>query len=116
SWHRLGLRLGGGLAGGRRRRAALQGQQERDQVEVLLGRELLPEGLGHDVRREPGHRALRGWVEDLAHDVLRRLTARDVREVRPDRAGADRTGLVARNARALPREDGLTRLRIAGKL
>jgi hypothetical protein len=37
SWHRLGLRLGGGLAGGRRRRAALQGQQERDQVEVLLG-------------------------------------------------------------------------------
>src|SRR5262245_39796106 len=100
------------LRGGCRRRAApaLEGHEEAHQIDVLPGREHLAEGLRHHAGREAGHGALGLGIEDLAHDVVDRLRRPDVREVGPHRAGADAPRLVAGDARALAREDGLAGL------
>src|SRR3990172_12747595 len=65
----------------RRGPVTLEGEEEGDQVEVLAGRERLAERGRHDAGRESRHRPHAGWVEDLAHDVLRRLDARDLGQI-----------------------------------
>src|SRR5262245_20342150 len=81
---RRGRRRGGGRGrgpGGRRGTAPLEGHQEGDQVDVLLGREHLPERRRHDPGREPRDGALGFRVEDLPHDVVDGLGAPDVGQV-----------------------------------
>src|SRR5262245_26543293 len=67
--------------------SSLEREEERHEVGELLRRERLAERLGHHARRESRHgpRALR--VEDLLHDVVRRLDLGDLREVGTDRRG-----------------------------
>src|SRR5207249_10116833 len=55
-------------------------------------------------------------VEDLLHDVVGRLDLGDLREIGPDRRGADLARLVARDAAALALEHLLARLGVAGDL
>src|SRR5262245_66621975 len=89
--------------------ASLEGQQERHEIRVLLGRQHLPERLRHDARREAGDGARAFRVEDLLHDVVRRLDLGDLRKIRTDRRGADLARFVARDAAALTLKHGLTR-------
>src|ERR687887_2550777 len=84
---------------------SFQGEQEGDDVDVLLGRQPGTEVLGHDAGRKAGHRAHALGVEDLLHDVVGRLDLGDLREVGADGRGADLAGLVAGDARALALED-----------
>src|SRR3990172_881154 len=100
----------------RRGPVTLEGEEEGDQVEVLGCGEGLAERGRHDAGRVAGHRPQGGRVEDLAHDVLRRLDARELGQVRPHRRGAEGAGLVAGDAGALAREHHLPGLGIARQL
>src|SRR3972149_3240051 len=100
----------------RRGPVTLEGEEEGDQVEVLAGCEGLAERGRHDTRRVAGHRPQGGGVEDLAHDVLRRLDPCELGQVRPHRRGPDGAGFVAGDAAALAREPRLPRLGIARQL
>src|SRR5712692_1381975 len=91
-------------------------QEEGDEVDVLLRRQRLAEHRRHDALGVARHGAHRRRVEDLAHDVLRRLDPRDLREVGPDGRGPDLARLVTGDAGALAREDRLARLGVAGQL
>src|SRR5437867_12427854 len=86
---------------------SLERQQERDQVHVLLRRQGLAEHGRHHALREARDRARAGGIQDLLHDVVGRLDLRDLREVRPDRRGADLAGLVTGDAGGLGAEDNL---------
>src|SRR3989304_3109757 len=79
----------------RRGPVTLEGEEEGDQVEILACGEGLAERGRHDAGRVAGHRPHAGRVEDLAHDVLRRLDPCELGQVRPHRRGADGAGLVA---------------------
>src|SRR6266446_10034025 len=69
--------------------ASFEGQQEGDEVHVLLRRQGLAEDRWHDAFRVARHGAHRRGVQDLAHDVLGRLDPRDLRQIGPDLRGAD---------------------------
>src|SRR5262249_4279822 len=80
---------------------SLQREQEGHEVDVLLRREPRAEVLRHHTGRKVCHRPRALRVEDLLHDVVGRLDLSDLRQVGPDRRGADLAGLVAGDARAL---------------
>src|SRR3972149_4397269 len=84
----------------RRGPVTLEGEEEGDQVEVLACGEGLAERGGQAAGRLAGHRPHAGRVEDLAHDVLRRLDARDLRQLGSHGRGPERAGLVAGGAGA----------------
>src|SRR2546425_13170221 len=60
--------------------ASFEGQQEGDEVHVLLRRQGLAEDRWHDAFRVARHGAHRRGVQDLAHDVLGRLDPGDLRQ------------------------------------
>src|SRR5438552_18155962 len=95
---------------------SLERHQERDQVHVVLRGQGLTEHGRHHTLGESGHGAGAGRIEDLPHQVVRRLDLRDLREIGTDRRRADLSGLVAGDAAALAGEDRLARLRVAGPL
>src|ERR671922_1137732 len=95
-------------------RRSLEREEERHEVHVLLRRQARAEVLRHDAGRIVGHGAHAFRVEDLAHDVVRRLDLRDLRQIGPDWRPRHVTGLVAGQARALAHEHRLAELRIAG--
>src|SRR5262249_57454883 len=90
----------------RRFMPSLERQEERDQIRVLLRRQGLTEHRRHHAlgkaRNRPGARR----IQDLLHDVVRRLDLRDLREIGTDRRGADLARLVAGDAAPLAREHG----------
>src|SRR5437879_12956968 len=96
--------------------ASFEGQQEGDEVHVLLRRQGLAEDRWHDAFRVARHGAHRRVVQDLAHDVLERLHLRDLRQFGPDLRGADLASLVTGDARAVAGEHRFARFRYAGQL
>src|SRR5262245_53333338 len=86
----------------------LASEEERDQVVLLLLRQLLAEVLGHDVRRVPGGDLL-VRVDDRLADELGVLALKGFVEVRADRRGRARSRERVAAAAALGREQGLAR-------
>src|SRR3989442_1682352 len=80
---------------------SLEREEERHEVDVLLGCEPRAEVLRHDAGRIVGDRPRAFRVEDLLHDVVRRLDPGDLREIGADGGGADLARLVAGDAGAL---------------
>src|SRR5256712_11583253 len=78
--------------------ASFEGQQEGDEVDILLRRQRLAEHRRHDALRIARHGAHGRGVQDLSHDVLGRLDPGDLRQIGSDLRGANLARLVTGDA------------------